>query len=471
MKLRKFFAILLSVCMLTCLFAGCAAEPEDTGDTNDTSNVGGADAPDTAEPDSTTDEPETDDTTGNTEESDDDTQDGDRAIVQIWHTYTDDQAAYLEEQAAAFNESQDEYEVQVLEQAYNGFEDTVYNAVANGVGPSIIFNYASTAVDYIEAGLAVNIQSYIDEDTAAGDTAMADYIDSLPEAMKTDVMGFEDGGIYYLPGCTTGPIFFYNKTMYDALGLTPPTTWDELAANCEAIYNEYGIAGYLADGLVDDIQALLMQNGEGYIDVDTKTVAFGGEGTVEIFQWFADNVQAGYFALSPTNDYASDDFSTQLVAGFSGSCVNDQYIYAEDFTFGMAPWIASAEESFYTAWNRGPIFLKSSDESIDRGAYEFVKFFLAPAVNGGWAEVNSALSPYGTTEADADYQAYLENVPESLQCVQANLDASGSFPNIPGASQLRDLLEEYLTYAASGQMTAQEAVDGLVAACNEALAG
>ena len=469
MKSRKFFAVLLAVCMLTCLFAGCTAEPSDNGDANNTSENGG-----TSE-DENTGTPDTEDTSdvGGVEEPDesDVTEDGERVVVQIWHTYTDDQAAYLEEQAAAFNESQDEYEVQVLEQAYSGFEDTVYNAVANGVGPSIIFNYASTAVDYIEAGLAVNIQTYIDEDSAAGDTAMADYIESLPEAMKTDVMGFADGGIYYLPGCTTGPIFFYNKTMYDALGLSAPTTWDELAANCKAIYDEYGIAGYLADGLVDDIQALLMQNGEGYIDVDTKTVAFGGEGTVEIFQWFADNVAAGYFALSPTNDYASDDFSTQLVAGFSGSCVNDQYIYAEDFEFAMAPWIASADEAFYTAWNRGPIFLKASDEAIDRGAYEFVKFFLSPEVNAGWAQVNSALSPYGTTEENVDYQAYLENVPESLQCVQANLDASGSFPNIPGASQLRDLLEEYLTYAASGQMTAQEAVDGLVAACNEALAG
>lgn len=467
MKFRKLFAVMLAVCMLACLFAGCTAEPSDSGDPSD---IGGTDAPDTGDTgigDNTPDDGDTPDD-GNTP---DDGDTGDRAVVQIWHTYTGDQAAYLEQQAAAFNESQSKYEVQVLEQAYNGFADTVYNAVANGVGPSIIFNYASTAVDYIEAGLAVNIQSYIDEDSAAGDTAMADYIDSLPEAMKTDVMGFADGGVYYLPGCTTGPIFFYNKTMYDALNLSAPTTWDELAANCEAIYNEYGIAGYLADGLVDDIQALLMQNGEGYIDVDTKTVAFGGEGTVEIFQWFADNVAAGYFALSPTNDYASDDFSTQLVAGFSGSCVNDQYISAEDFEFAMAPWIASADEAFYTAWNRGPIFLKASDESIDRGAYEFVKFFLSPSANGGWAQVNSAISPYGTTEADADYQAYLTNVPESLQCVQANLDASGSFPNIPGAAQLRGLLEEYLTYAASGQMTAQEAVDGLVAACNEALAG
>ncbi len=459
MSLRKVLAVLFAVCMLIGLCCGCAQETADDG-TPDDSSQGTPDTPD---------EPDTPD--DGDAEIPDGGETGERAIVQIWHTYTGDQAAYLEQQAAAFNESQEEYEVQVLEQAYSGFEDSVYNAVANGVGPSLIFNYASTAVDYIEAGLAVNIQTYIDEDKAQGDTAMEDYIASLPEAMKTDVMGFADGGIYYLPGCTTGPIFFYNKTMYDALGLSAPTTWEELASNCAAIYNEYGIAGYLADGLVDDIQALLMQNGEGYIDVDSKTVEFGGEGTVEIFQWFADNVAAGYFALSPTNDYASDDFNTQLVAGFSGSCVNDQYITAQDFEFAMAPWIASAEEAFYTAWNRGPIFLKSSDEAIDRGAYEFIKFFLSPSVNAGWAQVNSAISPYGTTQADADYQAYLENVPESLQCVQANLDASGSFPNIPGASQLRGLLEEYLTYAASGQMSAQEAVDGLVAACNEALAG
>ena len=175
MKFRKLFAVLLAVCMLSCLFAGCAANPSNgdvnTGDTGDTGDADTGDTGDTG-----------DDNTGGTPDDGNTPEDGDagdRAIVQIWHTYTGDQAAYLEKQAAAFNESQDKYEVQVLEQAYNGFADTVYNAVANGVGPSIIFNYASTAVDYIEAGLAVNVQSYIDEDKAAGDTAMADYIACL----------------------------------------------------------------------------------------------------------------------------------------------------------------------------------------------------------------------------------------------------------------------------------------------------
>lgn len=391
------------------------------------------------------------------------------AVVEIWHTYTGGQEVFLEEAAKQFNASQSDYEVKVLSQAYSGFADAVYNAVANRTGPSIIFNYASTAVDYIEAGLAVDITGYIEEDKKNGDDTMSKIIDSLPDAMKTDVMGFADGGIYYLPGCTTGPVFFYNKTLYDELGLFAPTTWDELAENCRVIYEAKGIPGYVADGLTDDIQALLMQNGIGYIDVDKKSVKFGGEETEAVYAWFADNCKAGYFELKPTQDYASNDFVAGIVGGFSGSCVNDQYITEAKFEIGIAPCIASGKDDFYTAWNRGPIFLKQNDRT-DRGAYEFIKYFLSPEMNGGWAKINSAISPYGTTAKDEVYKAYLNNVPASLAAVEANLDKAGSFPNIHGSALIRNLLTEYLEYAVSGAKTVPETVAELVDACNEALA-
>ena len=391
-----------------------------------------------------------------------------KAKVEIWHTYTGAQAAFLENAAAEFNASQDKYEVQVITQAYSGFADAVYQAVANGTGPNLIFNYGSTAVDYIENDLAVNIQAYIDEDVANGDTTMQDIIDSLPEAMKTDVMGFADGGIYYLPGATTGPVFFYNKTIYDELNLQVPTTWEELAANCKAIYEAKGIAGFLADGLTDDIQALLMQTGAGYIDTATSTVQFGNEQGIAVFNYFAENMKAGYFALKPTNDYASDDFNSGLVASFSGSCVNEQYIGSDDFEIGIAPWLAQGDNNFYTAWNRGPVFLKQSDDQ-NRGAYEFIKFFLSADNNAEWVKANSAVAPYGTTEASEIYTAYLGEASDAMKAVAANMEYAGSFPNVHGASEVRNLLKEYLTYAATDQMTSEEAINGLVEACNAAL--
>ena len=81
--------------------------------------------------------------------------------VEIWHTYNGQQADALNDAANRFNASQKKYIVEVKNQDYSGFADTVYNAVANGIGPSIIFNYGTTAVDYANEGLAINIQNIL----------------------------------------------------------------------------------------------------------------------------------------------------------------------------------------------------------------------------------------------------------------------------------------------------------------------
>lgn len=120
--------------------------------------------------------------------------------VTIWHTFTDAQQAALEKFAADFNASQSDYEVVVESQAYSGFLDNVYNAVANGVGPNMIINYASTAADYVKDGLVVDLSKYVFDD----EIGMADIYNSLPDSIKAETVGFSDGGMYALPAVTTG---------------------------------------------------------------------------------------------------------------------------------------------------------------------------------------------------------------------------------------------------------------------------
>lgn len=391
--------------------------------------------------------------------------------VEIWHTYNGSQQEYLTKAAEDFNASQTKYKVLVLAQDYSGFADTVYNAVANGVGPSIIFNYGSTAVDYAKEGLAVDINKYIQQDIKKGDNTMKEIIDSLPASMQTDVKSFQDGGIFYLPGATTGPVFFYNKSIFDELGLNPPKDWNELESICKTIYEKKGIPGFHSDGLVDNIQAMIMQNNLGYIDIENKKVLFDSPKLVEIYQWYADCCDKGWFEFNTVGRYASEDLANGTIASFSGSCVNDQYITMLTGELGMAPWISTSNGiSFYTAWNRGPIFLKRADD-VDEGAYEFVKYFLSPKVNAAWAKANSALSPYGTTQATEEYQNYINNLPptSALPCVQANLPVSGSFPNVTGGSQVRNILVEYLNNVVDGTMTAEDAIAAMVKDCNEVL--
>ena len=391
--------------------------------------------------------------------------------VEIWHTYNGKQAACLNDIADRFNASQTEYKVEVKNQDYSGFADTVYNAVANGIGPSIIFNYGTTAVDYANEGLAINIKKFIDKDTKKGDKQMKNLIDSLPEAMKTDVLGFEDGGIYYLPGCTTGPVFFYNQTIFKELGLKVPSNWEELAQVSKTIYEKKGIPGFHSDGLVDNIQEMIMHNKLGYIDVENKKITFAGDKLAEIYDWYADNCKKGYFSFNTIGRYSSEDLATGDIASFSGSCVNDQYIQMVEGKgkLGMAKWIAG---DFYTAWNRGPIFLHRNDK-VDKGTYEFTKFFFQSENIVKWAVANSALCPYGIAENNEEYKAYLANLPSTsaLPYVQANLPVSGSFPNVTGSAAVRKILEEYMNYVVDGKMTSKEAVKAIEKQCNDALNG
>lgn len=384
--------------------------------------------------------------------------------VVIWHTFTNEQNDALCKAAEDFNASQDEYNVVVQSQNYQGFENDVYQAVANGVGPSIIFNYASEAARYVKDGKVVDLTPYINDP----EIGMADVFDSLPERIKAEATGFEDGGIHYLPGATTGPILFYNKTLYDELGLTAPKTWEELAEQSKLIYEKKGIPGFAADSLTDLIITQIMQTGSSFIDVDTKTVGFDNEKTEHWLNWYGENVQNGYFLPAPTIDnYISSDFNAGNVAAYSGSCAGDKYISPNGFEYDVAPLPTKIDNEYYVSWQRGPIVF-AKDDVTDRGAYLFVKYFLSPEVNEKWCEAMSALSPYGTTSETDAYKAFAANLSPALKAVEVCLPVAGGLPSVTGASEIRNQLKEAMTMCSAG-VPAKEALATCVAASNAAL--
>ncbi len=388
--------------------------------------------------------------------------------ITIWHTFTDDQQAALDAFAAEFNASQDEYVVDVQSQAYSGFLDSVFMAVANQQGPNIIINYASEAARYVPDGFVVDLAPYVNDP----EIGIADIYNTLPEAIKDETVGFEDGGMHALPAVTTGPILFINKTLFDELGLEIPTTWEELAADSKVIYEAKGIAGFAADSKTDLLQSLFMQSGAGYIDIENKEVLFNTEECIKWLDWYGENIQAGYFKHMPeTGDYISSDFNAGLVACYLGSCAGYPYIVPDGFEFVMAPMPNTIETSWYPSWNRGPIVFDKGEDA-NRGAYMFLRYFFQPEVNARWAAAMNALSPYGTTQETETYQNFLAESDEllrsSLDAVSANLSVAGALPSVTGASDVRNFLSDAATNVAGG-MSGADAMAILVEDSNNAL--
>ena len=393
---------------------------------------------------------------------------GAKTKVTIWHTFTQDQEAYLVKAAADFTASQDKYEVEVLSQAYSGFTDNVKNAVKNGVGPDIIFNYASEAAEYVDLGLVADLSQYIYDE----ETGIEGFDGSLAQGvMDGEVNGFSDGLIHYLPAYTTGPILFYNKTMYDELGLSVPANWDEMVENCKVIKEAKNIPGLGFDSLTDCIQMFIMEEGCGYIDVENKCITFNTDAMKAKIQWLVDCVNAGYFTIASSGDYFSTDFNSGIVATYVGSCAGYPYIEPDGFEFGMAAMPAT---TWYPSWNRGPIAFYYNDDARAEGIYEFVKYFISADVNLGWVKAVNALAPYSWTQALDEYKAYVsEDTPavQSLNAVAAHLDIAGSLPAVTGASTVRTAIVNAVKNAVNNGMTVEDAWNECEIICNAALKG
>ena len=395
----------------------------------------------------------------------------DKAKAAIWHTFTKGQEEYLAKAVAGFNASQDKYEIELLSQPYDGFLDSVKNSVIAGVGPDIIFNYASEAASYVKGGYLADLSQYIYDEEIGIEGFEGSLVDGV---MNGEVKAFEDGGIHYLPAYTTGPILFYNKTLFDELKIAVPTTWEEMEAAAKTIKEQKGIAALGCDSLTDLVQMFIMETpGAGYIDVANKAVLFDTPEVRAKIQWLVDMVKNGYFLVKSTGNYFSEDFNAGIVASYIGSSAGYPYITPADgkFEFAMAPVPAA---TWYSSWNRGPIVFYYNDDARAQAAYEFVKYFISADVNAGWVEAVTALAPYSWTKETDAYKAYVAQdtlAAQALNAVAENLDVAGSLPAVEGANVVRNALKAAIEKAALGDMTVDEAWTEAVTVSNAALQG
>ena len=92
----------------------------------------------------------------------------------------------------------------------------------------------------------------------SGKNSLYSIIDSLPEHMYETVCD-EERGIFYLPVSVTAPVLYYNKTVYDGLGLSLPQTFSQLRDNSLNIYAKYRTPGYLPYDLEGDVVAMMRE--------------------------------------------------------------------------------------------------------------------------------------------------------------------------------------------------------------------
>ncbi|MEU5536295.1 extracellular solute-binding protein [Streptomyces sp. NPDC020362] len=186
---------------------------------------------------------------------------------------------YWDKLAKAYEAKHSGVKIQVSVYSWNDVDRKVKDMVDAGHAPDLaqIGAYA----DYAAAGKLYQVSDLLSIRT------QADFLSQLADAGEWKHVQ------YGIPFGASTRVLFYNKTLFAKAGITPPTTWDELAADAKALKDK-GVKYPLALPLgPEEAQAETMQwllsGGNGYTD-DIGTYTIDSAQNVQTFTWLKDEL-------------------------------------------------------------------------------------------------------------------------------------------------------------------------------------
>lgn len=369
--------------------------------------------------------------------------DGPEAVV-MWGSWSGDQVAQLEEQAARFNDSQDAYEVSYVPQEL--VEEKLLTALAGGQVPDVVLWDRYQTSLYAPKGALATIDDFVKKDDI--DTGVF-YKPALGE-MEVD------GELYGLPLLVDNRSLIYNQSLLDGAGVKAPTNWDELRAAATALTVRDG--GKLAQAGFDLsdpglFSMYLAQAGGQLLNGDETKTAFNSPEGLEVLDFWQSLLDAGVYeqGFGDTGDAFAEGRTAMKLDGPWALSTLDK---VDALTYGVTqPPVGPDGDTGAYMGGFGLVIPEGAKNA--EGAWEFMKWWTTEAENGvafgeisGWipANIDAANDPFFTE--DDHYAAFIE----TMNYAQARPNVQG-FSDVEGKA-LVPALERFL----SGEITAEQAL-------------
>ncbi|MCD7819212.1 MAG: extracellular solute-binding protein [Lachnospiraceae bacterium] len=298
----------------------------------------------------------------------------------------------------------------------------------------------------------------------------ADYASLSNESLTSAVTGWADGALVCLPYQPYISGVFYNKAIFEEVGVEEPTTWDEFLEVCQAIKD----AGYTPLTLDDAyINLNLGYHLARYVGQDgVKEIVNNGdwaenEAVLKMAEDMQTLVDNGY--LSEYAPAAYPEGENEVGYGETAMVLNASWVPAEiegntdsDLEWGMFSYPAVDDGVDGTE----AIMVGAQGISVSANSEHSQEAFdLALAIVSG--EGDAAIS-VATDSIPADPNN--DEWPELLINCKAAFDAATKSYEwdcgIDDNADMKDTIKEYGSQLFAGTITAQEFVDGLEAASN-----
>ena len=290
--------------------------------------------------------------------------------------------------------------------------------------------------------------------------------ESLGVAGSALELGRDGGGIHGLPFATTVPVVYYNMDLVRQAGVdgSLPETWEQLLSLGAAIDAlDDSILGMHYD--IDNNSAWAFHtlvNSQGVPMMTEAEIGFSnqeGLQALELVRRFGDAGQ-----LPMAGDQAVQAFQSGTLGIFVISASRlHRFARAADGNFELAVGalpVLAPTGTLPTAGNA--IVMMTQDPERQAAAWAYMKFAVGPAGQTIMAQ-HTGYIPVNTIALGDEYLGSMLSVDARYAAIVSQLPRLGRFFTWPGdnASRINSMIEDYLHTVLVGEVTPEQALDGL----------
>ena len=190
------------------------------------------------------------------------------------------------------------------------FTETFASAVASNTGPAVSTGGGFQAFQYAQQGAIAYADHLVQ--TFKTDGTYSDFLPGQVEAMKTP------GGYVAVPWQLDIRVWWYSKPIFSKLGLSPPTTWDELMSVSTTLakhgYYGFGTGSGAGNNLGAHAMVMMMINNGGGLFNASNTLDVVTPRNLEAMEFVQQLAKAK--AIDPASvSYTTDTQDSQWKAG------------------------------------------------------------------------------------------------------------------------------------------------------------
>ena len=406
---------------------------------------------------------------------------GEKIKVVFWYSLAGTNAEVIASMVEAFNASQDKI---VVDAQYQGeYDDAINKLKAAGMGNlpcDIVQTYEIGSRFLIDSKWMVPVQEYIDK--SGFDTSVIE-----PNLLAYYTI---DGVINSMPFNCSTPLMYYNKTLFDEMGITEvPTTVEgimEIAPKLATFDSEgkldragytFSNYGWFFEQWTGKMGREYVNNGNGRQSYATS-VAFGENGAaLDLFNMWkkiSEDKHSLYIERGGTSQSRAA-FAAGKTAIFLASTANLAGVLAnvKDFEVGTAyfPYV-NAEDKGGVSTGGGTLWMvNSGDEARMSAAWEFIQYMISPENQAVW---NARTGYFPINMKAHDTQTFKDNIAKFPQFQTALDQLHDSSPAYVGSllsvfPEVRQYVEDVTEEVFLKGLSPEDAVQKLVNLANDAI--